>query len=202
MVLIFGMTVAVFVMLYLGPYRNPGWIHPGFTILIFLSGIAAVTTGEYIREAVRKPYIVYNVVMGNQVLPEEIPVHRQNGYLEGGVWTRAAIKNAYPQVMNGETIDEAALLSLPEKEQERIGEMIFQYHCNDCHAVDVGYSPVGNLTRSWSFEMIHDLVIQPEKAHFFMPPWAGTREEALLLTKYLATIAPPHPSGMYYGNGN
>jgi cytochrome d ubiquinol oxidase subunit I len=202
MVLIFALTVAVFFMVYLGPYRNPGWFSPGFTILVFLSGIAAVSTGEFIREAVRKPYIVYNVVMGNQIFAEQIPHLRESGFLDGGVWTRALIKEKYPFAVSNDRIDASKLLYLPLNEQIRIGSVLFQYHCNDCHAVRFGYSAVGNLTRGWSERMIQDVVEHPEKAHFFMPPWCGTKEEAILLTKYLVALAPAHPPGMYYGNMN
>lgn len=201
MVLIFALTIAVFVMLYLGPYRNPGWLSPGFALLFFGAGLAAISTGEYIREAVRKPYVVYNVVMSNQILPEEIPRLRQTGYLEGGTWTRAYVARHYPQVMEGDRVIEGRLLRLPEADQVKLGEVLFQYHCNDCHAVRAGYSAVGQMVRGWTPEMIRVVVQHPEKAHFFMPPWAGTPEEAELLTKYLASIAPPHPSGMYYGEG-
>ncbi len=200
MVLIFAVTAAVFVMLYLGPYRNPGWLNPGFAILFFSLGLAAITTGEFIREAVRKPYIVYNVVMGNQILPEEIPALRKSGYLEGGTWTKALVAAQYPQLIHAGEIDEARLLALPEADQVKLGQVLFQYHCNDCHAAEVGYSAVAQMIRGWTPEMIRALVMQPEKVNFFMPPWAGTPEEAELLTKYLASIAPPHPAGMYYGN--
>jgi cytochrome bd-type quinol oxidase subunit 1/mono/diheme cytochrome c family protein len=201
MVLIFALTIAIFIMLYLGPYRNPGWFTPGFTILIFLSGVAAVTTGEYIREAVRKPYIIYNTVLANQILPEEIPQLRNSGYLEGGVWTRAYVDKYHPDLLSTGAIDEAALLTLPESAQRELGEVLFQYHCNDCHATKSGYSAIGHLTRGWTADMIQNVVEHPEKAHFFMPPWAGAREEAILLTKYLVSIASAHPGGMYYGNG-
>ncbi|MBI4532088.1 MAG: cytochrome ubiquinol oxidase subunit I [Candidatus Latescibacteria bacterium] len=200
MVLIFGLTVAVFVMLYLGPYRNPGWLSPGFAILFFVSGLAAISTGEYIREAVRKPYIIYNVVMSNQILADEIPALRKNGYLESGTWTKALIAAHYPQVVREGKIDEEKLLILPEADQRQIGQVLFQYHCNDCHATTAGYSAIGHLIRGWTPEMIRGVVEQPEKAHFFMPPWAGTPEEAELLTTYLTSISLPHPAGMYYGN--
>lgn len=198
-ILIFAITVAVFVMLYLGPYRNPGWLSPGFAILFFAFGLAAVTTGEYIREAVRKPYIVYNVVMSNQILPEEIPQLRETGYLEGGTWTKAFVSDQYPQVMQGNTIDESKMLQLPEADRLKLGQVLFQYHCNDCHAGREGFSAAGQLTRGWTPEMVRLLVRDPEKAHFFMPPWAGTTEEAELLSQYLMSIAPPHPTGMNYG---
>ena len=199
MVLIFVITVAVFVMLYLGPYRHPGWLSPGFAILFFAFGVAAITTGEYIREAVRKPYIIYNVVLGHQVLVDEVPWLRQSGFLEGGTWTRAFVAHHYPQVMNGKEIDESRLLQLPEADQRKLGEVLFQYHCNDCHAQTRGFSAVGQLMRGWTPEMVRTVVEQPEKVHFFMPPWSGTPEEAELLTKYLLRIAEPAPGGMRYG---
>lgn len=199
MSLIFALTVAVFVMLYFGPYKNPGWLSPGFAILFLAFGVAAVSVGEFVREAVRKPYIVYNVVMSNQILPEEMPTMRQNGYLESGTWTRAYVSLQYPQVMSGGKIDESSLLALPDADQLRLGEVLFQYHCNDCHSVGEGYSSAKHAVRSWTPEMIRDVVRHPERARFFMPPWSGTAEEAELLTKYLVAIAPEHPAGMFYG---
>lgn len=201
MVLIFAITAAVFVMLYLGPYRNPGWLSPGFAILFLALGFAAIATGEYIREAVRKPYILYNVVMSNQILPEEIPMMRTKGYLESGTWTKALVAAQYPHLMREGRVNRAKLLTLPEADQLRLGQVLFQYGCNNCHAITQGYSPVGHLMRGWTPEMIRTVVLHSEKVHFFMPPWAGTPEEAELLTKYLASIAPPRPGGMYYGNG-
>ena len=67
-VLIFALTIVTFFLLYFGPYRNPGWLSPGFACALFVFGLAAFSTGEFIREAVRKPYVIYNVVLGNQII--------------------------------------------------------------------------------------------------------------------------------------
>lgn len=198
-VLISGFTAAILVMLYLGPYRNPGWLSPGFAIVLLILGFTAIGTGEYIREAVRKPYIIYNVVMGNQILADEVPILRQTGYLEGGTWTRALVAQRYPQATASGRIDEALLLALPDDDQVALGQVLFQHHCNDCHAAEGGFSAMGHLLRGWTPEMVESLVRQPERAHFFMPPWAGTEEEVVLLSKYLLTITPPLPGGMYFG---
>jgi cytochrome d ubiquinol oxidase subunit I len=228
---IFGLTVAVFVMLYLGPYRNPGWLSPGFAILFFGCGLAAVGTGEFIREAVRKPYIVYNVVLGNQALTEETPQLRRTGYLESGVWTHAYVRSNYPGLVApslGTLVAQAHrrafpdrplpkavvewskergmiyewdMLDLPRPERVKLGRVLFMHHCNDCHAAETGYSAVANLTRGWAEDMIRDVVRHPEQARFFMPPWAGTPQEAELLSEYLISIAPPYPSGMNSGEG-
>jgi mono/diheme cytochrome c family protein len=198
--LIFALTAAVFVLLYLGPYRNPGWLSPGFAAALLVMGVAALSTGEFIRESVRKPYVIYNVVLGNQILPEEVDSLRRVGYLEGGTWTKQYVAANYPEVISDQRIDPAALLSLPPEKRVRLrvrlGEVLFQYHCNDCHSVGHGYSGVGPLLRGRPRQMVLDLVEHLEQAHFFMPPWAGTPQEAELLTDYLMSVAPPRPGGM------
>jgi len=198
MLLIFALTAIVFVMLYLGPYRNPGWVTTGFAILFFVLGTAAFTTGEYIREAVRKPYVVYNAVMSNGIYPAEVPRLRAGGYLDGGVWTKAYVAGRYPQLLDpAGRIDRSRFGALPEEDQIRLGRVLFQYHCNACHAV-AGYSGIRELARGWTPQMLRDVVEHPERVRFFMPPWAGTPEEAGLLVTYLESIAPPAPPGMRY----
>jgi hypothetical protein len=44
--------------------------------------------------------------------------------------------------------------------------------------------------------MIADVVRHPERAHFFMPPWAGNEAEAELLSEYLQSVALPYPPGL------
>jgi len=195
-VLIFALTTAVFLLLYFGPYRNPGWLSPGFALTLFLFGIAAFSTGEFIREAVRKPYVIYNVVLGNQILPEEVATLQENGYLEGGTWTRAFVREHYLEVIEHDRISPPRLLELPAKDRIALGAVLFQYHCNDCHAIRHGYSAVGPLIRGKPRRLVLSTVEHLSEAYFMMPPWAGTPEEARLLTDYLMEIAPPRPEGM------
>lgn len=199
-VLIFALTAVVFVLLYLGPYRNPGWLSPGFALALFLFGVAAFSAGEFIREAVRKPFVLYNVVLSNQITPDQVPELRKNGYLEGGIWTRAFVeelgKKHGRELVRDKKIDERELLALPEDARLAVGECLFQYHCNDCHAAQRGYSAIGPMIRGRSYETNLELVQHLEENHFFMPPWAGTDEEAQLLAQWMTHIAPPRPEGM------
>jgi cytochrome bd-type quinol oxidase subunit 1 len=204
--LIFALTVAVFVLLYLGPYRNPGWLSPGFAGALFLFGLAAFSTGEFLREAVRKPYIVYGDVLGNQVREEELPQLRKEGYLEHGIWTKALIKQKYPYLIVDGRIDRDRLSivagqhkqsALPLGDQRALGEVLFQYHCNNCHALSLGYSAVGPLLQGRSREMIVSLIEDIHKTNLFMPPWSATPAEAKLLAAYLDQIPRPSPSGLF-----
>lgn len=195
MFIIFTVTVGVVLIMYLGPIRNPSWLTPGFSILFLGLGLVATGTGEFIREAVRKPYIVYNRVLGNQVRPEAIPTLQQTGYLEGGVWTKQYISQEFPELMRDDEIDEDRMLSLPPEKRVRVGRTIFMYHCNDCHSVE-GYSALAQLTRGWERGMVHNMVTHLDKFHFFMPPWSGTEAEAEMLTDYIMTIRHPYPAGL------
>ncbi|MGD0653730.1 MAG: cytochrome ubiquinol oxidase subunit I [Thermoguttaceae bacterium] len=197
--LIFALTIITFFLLYFGPYRNPGWPSPGFAGALFLFGLAAFSTGEFIREAVRKPYVIYNVVLGNQIQPDEVPKLRNQGYLEGGVWTKAFVAKNYPQTISQGSIEENRLLELHAADRIGLGKTLFQYHCNDCHAGAVGYSAVGPLLRGRSREQVRSL-IELLDSYVFMPPWAGTSDEAELLTDYLMSIAPHRPEGMRLGS--
>ncbi len=210
-VLIFAVTAVVFFLLYLGPYRNPGWLSPGFAGALCLFGIAAFSTGEFIREAIRKPFVSYNVVLSNQILPGQVATLRRDGYLNGGRWTKAFVKEHYPHTIvartlyddvfafaSDESIDNRALLTLPLKDRVKLGEVIFQYHCNDCHAATQGYSAVGPLLQGRPRELVLSTV-QHLDTVLFMPPWCGTAEEAELMTDYLMSISRPRPEGMRLG---
>ncbi len=197
MVLIFALTIVVFVLLYLGPYRNPGWMTPGFAVALLLFGLAAFSTGEFIREAVRKPYVVYGVVLGNQILEKEVPQFRKEGFLQSGRWTRQFVAEHYPQVMENGHILPDKLLQLSEQDRRLLGQVIFMHHCNDCHAADTGYSAVGPLLFSRPRDMLVEMVRHLNETHYFMPPWSGTPEEAELVTDYLLSIAPERPHGIY-----
>jgi cytochrome bd ubiquinol oxidase subunit I len=195
MALIFALTIVVFFLLYFGPYRNPGWLSPGFAVALFLFGVAAFSTGEFIRESVRKPFVVYNTVLGNQVYPEQVAQLRATGYLNGGLWTKEFVRQHYPKAVVDDRIDYQALLALPPKDRVLLGETLFQHHCNDCHAGSMGYSAVGPLLRGRPAEDVRSRVENLDHV-FFMPRWCGTREEARLVTDYLMTIIPPRPTGM------
>jgi mono/diheme cytochrome c family protein len=122
---------------------------------------------------------------------------RAKGYLESGVWTKAYVRRHYPQLIDGDRIDPKRLVErLDRREQIDLGGVIFQHHCNDCHATTLGYSAAGPLVQGWRPQTIRALIRDLHEKRFTMPPWSGTPEEADLLAAYLHSIAPPPPKGM------
>jgi cytochrome d ubiquinol oxidase subunit I len=201
MVLLFALTAIVVVMLYLGPYRHPTWVNPGFAILFFAMGFAATSTGEFVREAVRKPYVVYGSILGNGIRASEVPRARAEGLLNVGLWPRLWMSDHHPDVMApGGRVDEPRLMLQPQEQRQQIGRVVFLYHCNDCHAVR-GYSAISQLTRGKTRGMVMDIMLQLNRADFFMPPFSGRPEEAEVLLDYLATVMEPYPPGLVEASG-
>jgi cytochrome d ubiquinol oxidase subunit I len=199
--LLFGLTALVVVTMYFGPYRNPRWVGPGFAILFLSMGFAATASGEFVREAVRKPYIVYGAVLGNGIRASEVPKLRAEGYLDGGIWTHVYIGRHYPQVLDaGGRVDAVKLLALPDNKRREVGRVLFQYHCNDCHAAH-GYSGADQLARGWTRSLIEGAVIAPDAMSYFMPPFCGAPEEAIVLSDYVQSIARPYPAGLVQPDG-
>ncbi|MFZ1932567.1 MAG: cytochrome ubiquinol oxidase subunit I [Thermoguttaceae bacterium] len=225
MALIFALTVVVFVLLYFGPYRNPGWLSPGFAGSLCLFGIAAFTTGEFIREAVRKPFVVDGVVLANQILPSEVAKLRSNGYLNGGTWTKAYIQH-YLQTVGDRPVSRDKVEKSIEPSKLRGGRQL-------AHGMSVAHEgsiddnrlrKLPSLDRSVlgkvlflyhcndchagrvGYSALGPLLqgrprsvildrIERLDDVYFMPPWCGTDEEAEVLTDYLMTISPREPPG-------
>lgn len=200
MTIVFAVTAGVVLIIYVVPLRNPDWLTPGFAILFFGLGLTAIGASEFVREAVRKPYIVYNRVLGNQVRPEKVPSLRRTGYLAGGVWTSAYLRERFPEALTDGKIDVDRLAALPKSKLRQVGATVFMYHCNDCHSLE-GYSSVAQLTRGWRRDMVHGMVVHLDRFHFFMPPWSGTDAEAEALTEFLMSVRHPYPEGLLYELG-
>ena len=48
-----------------------------------------------------------------------------------------------------------------------------------------------------SQEALESFVLRLNHEHYYMPPWAGTRVEAKLLSEYLVSIAPKYPQNVF-----
>ncbi len=124
----------------LRPVSQSGLDFARFRRLALLFGIAAFSTGEFIREAVRKPYVVYNVVLGNQIMARQQVPNQPCGTASwkaasgrGPLWA-STIRRRSPT----DTSTAMRLSSWPPPDRIAMGKVMFQYHCNDCHAAGRG----------------------------------------------------------------
>lgn len=154
----------------------------GFAMLFV--AFACVAVGEFIREAVRKPFIVDGVVLGNQMFPQQIAQTQRRGFLTRNEWTRKGV--ARLDANDSRERDEKSRDSRGEK----CGQIIFMYHCNNCHAAEVGFTAVAPMLTGLHHEEILHKIKRLNTPFLSMPTWCGTDEEAQWLADYLLTIRP------------
>jgi hypothetical protein len=162
--LFFGISALVTFLIVFGPLLNPKSINFGFAVSIFVLSLTALSVIEFAREAVRKPWIVDQVVLGNQIYADEAAHRQQDGFLRS-----------------------SDLLPVPADKLER-GGMLFMYHCNNCHALEHGMSAVGPLLYGESKERITEHIRHVNVPVGSMLPWCGTEDELDALAEFLVSV--------------
>lgn len=188
-----AVTLLVTGLLTYGPGRRPSDVNRPLAIGLFCLALMAIGASEFLREATRKPYVVYDLVYGHGVYKDEVTELQDQGILTRGVWPAQYARSRYPALAGADGRVEAWRASALSTDQRLdLGRTLFMYHCNDCHAVR-GYSGVHGLIRGWERSDLERVVHHPDRIHYFMPPWSGTEDEAVLLIEYLESVTPPHP---------
>jgi cytochrome bd-type quinol oxidase subunit 1 len=151
------------------------WASPPLALLLALVGSTAVTGGEFVREAARKPYRIMRLVYGPGVHPSQSATIQREGLVESTPWLKAFVRAR------------AGRLTPAQR-----GEAIYSYHCAPCHA-KMGYNGIIPLVRPWTPEMIGDAVRNLHRANPAMLPWLGNAEELRDLVDFLARYAEGTP---------
>lgn len=248
-------SAGILLLLWLGPFRAPQKMNFTSSLSLFLLGVAAIGSSEFVREGVRKPYLIDQVVYGNQILVDQSGPISRSGFLNSGVWTGLYLKDLqekYPNLRiytpanilpgsrshssandpgtfapiagsdslhalnvadpSPRAIQSAAVSDLPEEggvrpgnedwlrmdeeDQLALGEVLFMHHCNDCHALQHGYSPAAPQLTGKTEEEIVSFLKHLNRPAYFMPPWCGNDTEAVLLARFLVSVRPEMPSNI------
>ena len=156
----------------------PGRVRLRFSILVALVALGTMGSFEFVREGVRKPYVIGNYLYANSIYSSAVPGDggfdldriTQQGVLQTAKWV--------------------SLRELTPANQVRAGGEIFRVECESCHTTD-GYRGIRDLlTRSqWDENEIRAMLAGLELMHHnVMPPFAGTDAERAALAAFLATL--------------
>ncbi|MGA2631203.1 MAG: cytochrome ubiquinol oxidase subunit I, partial [Terriglobia bacterium] len=179
----FSALVVIFT--YFGPYQHPRFFNLTFAFVIAVLALSSTGVTEWVREAVRKPYIIYNYMYANTLRLEDVTRVRQQGILRSARFVRH--HEVDPQDMAGS------------------GKEVFQVQCASCHTVD-GYNSIRFAVKGWSRDMIEYQLIHLNELKGFMPPFVGTEAERHALGAWLAGLNPqplihePASPGVQAGN--
>jgi len=154
---------------YFGPYQRPRHFNLVFAFLLAVLALSTTGVTEWVREAVRKPYIIYDYMYANGLRLADIGRVREQGVLKSARWVRR------------HEVDPNAL--------ECAGEEVFRVQCASCHTVN-GYNSIRFAVKGWSWVMIDYELGHLNALKGFMPPFVGTDAERQALGAWLASLNP------------
>jgi mono/diheme cytochrome c family protein len=165
----------------------PRRLHLAFSLVVALVAFGAMDSFEFVRESVRKPYIIENYLYANSLYSSAMPgdggfnVDKINdvGVLKIATWIDAR--------------------ELTKDNQVAVGREIFRVECSSCHTPS-SYRGVHQyiVLRQWDPDKIRAMIGSLYLMHNgVMPPFAGTDAERDALAAYLGSLQPPitTPSG-------
>jgi len=172
--------LAVTFVLSLVSLISPGRMHLFFSLLVALVALGAMGSFEFVREAIRKPFVISNYLYANSLYSTQIP--GDAGFSVDEVNAAGVLPSA-KWVSNRD---------LTGSNQAGVGHEIFRVECQSCHTANA-YRGLKHYIalRQWDESKIQAMVGGLEFMHNgVMPPFAGTDAERGALAVYLNTIEP------------
>jgi cytochrome bd-type quinol oxidase subunit 1 len=171
----FGIAASTLVGFYafVGLIWNKRYINLETSIL--LAAIAFIATGsmEFVREGIRKPWVIYDTLYVSGWTRAETAALDRDGVLAHAPWL----------MLDGAT--EATLAPV------ELGRRVFKAECAACHVVN-GPNDVAPLIASWNRELLDYNLERIHKLKLYMPPLVGTPAERRALGDYLFGLNGGH----------
>ncbi len=153
-------TYAIF-----GLVRQQLFINGATALLLVSLAFAATAGGEFVREGVRKPFTIRQLLYSNSITEPEVKLLRERGCTTDDPFP---LQNAdrYPT------------------EQLAKGAHVYRNLCSVCHTLD-GSNALVHLTGTWSEDQMRINIAKLQRTKPFMPPFAGNAEEVEALVQWL-----------------
>lgn len=159
--------VVLFVMVAVSAWLFPARVPLAYSIILLIVAFTVMFSAERVREAVRKPYVLYDYMYTHSVLKGEEDNLRAEGLLKAWGWGR-----------DQEVTPENML---------RAGKDVFRAQCLACHTIG-GYNDVLKLVEDFTADDLEIIVLELEHFRGYMPPFAGSLEEARAVAEYVISV--------------
>ena len=157
-------------LIFVSAYLYPRSFNIGLALIAVIIGLMTTGVTEWVREAVRKPYIIYGYMWSNSIRVADRQSLQAQGLLPRAKWT---------------AVSDASVSS-----QLQAGEEIFRVACQSCHTVQ-GYNGIRLMVRGWSRPLIRYSLDHLDELKGYMPPFAGSLAEREALADWLRSLAGP-----------
>lgn len=140
-------------------------IQKGIAAFLLIPGFLYMGSFEWIREAGRRPYLIYDYIYSNGIYKKDMDAIREKGILQSARW----VENR----------------SITEGNRLAAGEEIFRLLCISCHSVGGPMNDILPITDHYSVFAMEAALDGMGNVHTYMPPFPGTVEERNALAVYI-----------------
>ena len=165
------------------------------SVLLLLLAVGAAGGGEFVREGIRKPYLIYNHIYSNGFRVADVPaIQEKCDKREIDTILRMSPWCVQPND-TGMTDEEFYALDIGDmgkdlrdyKTKIIKGSWVYDQQCLRCHSLD-GYNSMKALTKGWSKEAISEVTTKLDEIKMFMPPFVGTLRDRDCLNFYVHSL--------------
>jgi mono/diheme cytochrome c family protein len=169
MIFAFGILLSFLVgaYAYFGLLRRSRDINFETALLMAAIAFFATASMEFVREGIRKPYLLTGIMYSNGILVSDVPRLNEEGILANSRW------------VTPDTVRFSGSIA--------VGEAIYRIECLRCHQYK-GYNAMEPLIRDWNRPLIENGLDHLDRLRPFMPPFIGSEAEKAALADYLMTF--------------
>jgi hypothetical protein len=149
-------------------FRMPRLMSFPLALLVLLAGQGLFGSFEFIREAGRKPYLIWDTAYSNSILKSHVPVINQQGAIARAKW-------APPELKGGIT----------GANRMQAGEFLFQLECASCHSIGGPMNEIRKRTAMYDLNGLDAFLTGMGKLNKYMPPFVGSVDERKALGFYI-----------------
>ncbi len=165
-------SVIVVVGAIAGPYLFPKQTHVTYAFGLAIMGLMATGVTEWVREAVRKPFVIYDYMYSNTVRVKDLAEYSTTGLLAHARWETPTDED--------------------RREPIKLGRKVFRAQCMSCHTIN-GFNGIRFAVKGWDREFLDHQILYLNELKGFMPPFIGTDEERAGLVEYLTSLNEADP---------
>jgi hypothetical protein len=175
-IFIFGVVLSFLIALYayFGMLRRSRDVNLITALLMAAIAFLATSTMEFVREGIRKPYVLMDIMYSNGIMVQDVPKFNREGILANAPW------------IIPDTVSYTGAVAT--------GEAVYRAECLRCHEIK-GYNAIVPLVWGWNHTLVMAALDQLDKIKAFMPPFVGTAAEKEALATYLLTLTKDGSQG-------
>jgi mono/diheme cytochrome c family protein len=141
----------------------PKRVQTAVAIVLLACGLGFFGGFEWMRESIRKPFVIYGYMYGNAVELDRTDTYKRQGYL--------------PDIAFRTGDD---------------GADLFRHACRSCHTVH-GYNPLASTFDGTDPEFVKSMILGVGAIRGNMPPFLGTEQEAALIAEHIWSLVDQRP---------